>query len=350
AGETLFPEGSIIVRVNGMDVIDYVKSLQTRLHLAWDSALHQVYLQTLLGADPGSGAWVIEAIRPDGTVAKGDFPVYKGYEAAYPAEQHESNVITSELDPQTGYIRIFSFAGVYKKQDHLVIQEFMKHSGGKYRKLIIDLRRNGGGDDDYWADNLVKPLLKAPVDYEQSARVKKSFGERFGLRFRLYKQFVNSTLTNKDRYNVTEVNKLPPAGANEAEWDTYMVTKHWQPEDSFPFDGKLYVLIDGDSFSAADNFTAAVRKLGLGTVAGTNTAGGACVYMEPYRYALPNSGLLFKLETDLNENAEGLINEIYGTAPDVLLDVSRYPAAYPAGYEPEALKNDTWIRQVMLGL
>lgn len=350
AGKTLFPQGSMIERINGLDAEDYVKSLQTRLHLVWDAALHQVYLQSLLSADPGTGAWEIEAVRPDGTIAKGNFPVYKGYAAPYQSEQHDRNVITVELDDQTGYIRIFSFAGVYKEQDRLIIQDFMKKSGGKYSKLIIDLRRNGGGEDDYWADNLLKPLLKAPVDYEQSASVKKSFSERFGLRFRLYKQFVSSTLTNKDRYNVTEVKKEQLPGADSAEWDTYTVTKHWQPEDSFPFDGKVFVLADGDTFSAADNFTAAVRKLGLGTVAGTNTAGGACVYMEPYRYALPNSGLIFKLETDLNGNAEGRINEIYGTAPDVLLDDSRYPTAYPESYEPEVLKNEEWIRKVMLGL
>jgi hypothetical protein len=350
ARETLFPQGSIIERINGLDVEDYVKSLQTRLHLVWDAALHRVYLQTLLSADPGNGAWMIEAVRPDGMMAKGDFLVYKGYAAPYRNEQPDSNVIPVELDDQTGYIRIFSFADMYKEQDRLVIQDFMKKSGGKYSKLIIDLRRNGGGDDDYWADNLLKPLLKAPVDYEQSASVKKSFGERFGLRFRLYKQFVSSTLTNKDRYDVTEVKKEQLPGVDSADWDTYTVTKYWQPEDSFLFDGKVYVLADGDSFSAADNFTAAVRKLGLGTVAGTNTAGGACVYMEPYRYALPNSGIIFKLETDLNSNAEGRINEIYGTAPDVLMDESRYPTAYPESYEPEVLKNEEWIRKVMLSL
>ncbi|WNS46319.1 S41 family peptidase [Paenibacillus sp. MMS20-IR301] len=349
AGESLFPAGSVIKRVDGLAVEAYAKSVQTRLHLAWDAELHQVYLQTLLGADPGTGAWLIEAVRPDGTVARGDFPVYQGYKPPYPDDQQDSNVITRELDGQTGYIKIFSFAGD-KEQDGRAIQEFMQQSAGKYSKLIIDLRRNGGGEDDYWADNLVKPLLQAPVDYVQSASVKKSFLERYGLRFRLYKQLVSSTLTQRDRYDVTGVTREYLPDLDSAEWVTYRVTKHWEPENSFPFNGKLVVLVDNDSFSAADNFTAAVRKLGLGTVAGTNTGGGACVYMEPYRYALPNSGLMFKLETDLNRNAEGQINEIYGTQPDVLLESSRYPTAYPAGYDPEELKQDEWVRKVMEGL
>lgn len=70
--------------------------------------------------------------------------------------------------------------------------------------------------------------------------------------------------------------------------------------------------------------------------------------MEPYRYALPNSGLLFKLETDLNLNAEGQINEIHGTSPDLLLSSSRYPTPYPISYEPEVLKKDEWIHRIML--
>lgn len=345
---TLFPAGSVIVKVNGMEVDDYAKSLQTRLHLVWDVALQKVYLQQLLSADPGSEGWAIEAVRPDGTVAKGNFPAYKGYKQPYPAEEHDSNVITRELDSDTGYIKIFSFGGQFKENDHQIIQEFMQGSQGKYSKLIVDLRRNGGGDDDYWADNLVKPLLKEAVDYEQSASVKKSFFERFGLRFRLYKSMVDSTLTNGDRYDVTEVKKEEAQGTDKEEWDTFKVTKHWQPENTFPFDGKLYVLVDSDTFSAADSFTVAVQKLGLGSVAGTNTAGGGCVYMEPYRYALPNSGLLFKLETDLNLNAEGQINEIYGTSPDLLLSSSRYPTPYPISYESEDLMKDEWIRRIML--
>lgn len=343
----LLPAGSVIVKVNGQPADEFARSLQNKMHLQVDAMLHKLYLQQLLCINPGTDGWDIEVRLPDGTTGQVRVSAYPGYRNLQPSGDGKANVIARELDGSTGYLRIFSFEGRYMNEDNRAIQSFMDQSRGGYRKLIVDIRGNGGGEEDYWANLLVKPLLQQPAVYEQTGSVKKQFFIRFGIRFSLYQKFVNSTLTNKKRYDVTEVAKTEHAGLDPAQWDTFKVTKTFRPANRFSFDGKVYLLADSGTFSAADSFTAAVRKLKLGTVVGTNTAGGDCAYMEPYRYALPNSGLMFKLETDMNFNEEGQVNEIYGTAPDVLLEPSAYPTAYPAGYEKEDLMKDEWIKWVM---
>lgn len=343
----VYPAGSVIMKVNGLPVDDYVRSLQTGTHLAVDAQLSKLFTHQLLTVDPGPEGWSVELVRPDGTTQTGRFPAMDGYKPPYPLEGPQDNVIVRELDSQTGYIRVFSFLSLFKDQDFRTIQDFMKSSGGRYKKLIVDVRRNGGGEDDYWADNLVKPLLKEPAAFERTSSVRNSFLDRYGIRFKLYKKWVGSTLTDKERYGVAHVEKLESSGPDQEKWSAYRVRKELKPENSFPFDGRLYVLADSETFSAADNFVETVQALKLGTVAGTNTAGGASVYMEPYRYALPNSGIIFKLETDLNRNKEGQINEIHGTMPDVWLESSRFPNAYPQGYGREELLRDKWIGWAM---
>lgn len=333
-----YPAGSVITKVNGLPVDDYVKSLQTRFHLQMDPQSDKLFIQQLFCIDPGNPSWEVQLTLPQGTEAVGNFPVSGGYKEPYETGLARENVMVRELDERTGYIRIFSFGNGQMDTDRQTIEGFMNQARGRYEKLIIDIRNNGGGEDDYWANLLVKPLLQSPVTFAETGSVRQGFLDRYGWRFTWYRQLVKSTLTNKDRYNVTNVREIPDNRVMQGNWATFQVTRSLKPERTWGFQGKLYLLANSGTYSAADHFAAAVRQLKLGTVVGTNTAGGSSVFMEAYRYALPNSGLIFKLETDLNWNADGQINEIYGTMPDVWLEPS-----YSDNYETSGLLNDPWI-------
>ncbi len=335
----VFPAGSVITSVNGLPVDEYVKSLQARFHLQMDAKLNKPFLQQLFCIAPENDYWEVELSLPGGTVAAGQFPVLSGYKEPYILSRGTENVEVRELEGQTGYIRLHSFGKEQMDADQRIIDEFMNRANGRFTKLIIDVRNNGGGEDDYWTNLLVKPLLKAPVELVETGSVREGFLERYGWRFDLYRRLVNSTLTNRDRYDVTDVRKSPDPTGLPGDWAAFQVTRTLRPERTWDFQGKLYVLADARTYSAADHYTAAIRQLKLGTVAGTNTAGGSSVFMEAYRYALPNSGILFKLETDLNWNAEGQINEIYGTMPDIWLDAAKDGLTVP-------LDEDPWVEWV----
>ncbi len=102
-------------------------------------------------------------------------------------------------------------------------------------------------------------------------------------------------------------------------------------------------LVDDRSGSATDDFANAVKRMGYATVVGTNTGGGAAAYVAPPVIRLPNSGMNFRVETDLVINPDGSINEIVGTPPDIKLS----PADIPSGLTREVLLEDEWIKSIM---
>jgi C-terminal processing protease CtpA/Prc len=101
---------------------------------------------------------------------------------------YSDNSICCELSQDVGYIKIFSFNKSFIDNDKKIIQGFMNKSQGKYKKLIIDIRRNSGGDPYYWMNILVQPIIKNTITYEEKAAFKKEFIKREGLRFYAYKQ------------------------------------------------------------------------------------------------------------------------------------------------------------------
>jgi hypothetical protein len=58
---------------------------------------------------------------------------------------------------------------------------------------------------------------------------------------------------------------------------------------------------------------------------------------------LPASGMIFRLEADLDVNPDGSFNELVGTSPDVELP----PAKPPATFTKEDLLKDEWIKWVL---
>ncbi|WP_159065829.1 S41 family peptidase [Gorillibacterium timonense] len=351
-GVTL-PPGTQILKIDGLLTDDYVRSLMSRIRLTLDPLLDKLFVQDLFAVDPGENVldWEVDFLKPNGEHVVLEVPKLTGYADRMATDQtysQNTNVITRQLDgTKTGYIKIFSFGRSSKEADRSIIQEFMRKYGQDLDKLILDVRGNGGGEQDYWTDLLLRPLLKEPIDAEFDGAIKSRFKERLGFRFTIYRKFVTSTLTNAKLYGVSSVEKIANPSDLDDTWVTYRVNKHLTPLDSFPFNGNVYVLIDGNSFSAADSFAMTMQKLKLGTLVGTPTAGGDSEYLEPYRFSLPNSGILFRLEPERNWNQNGQTNEIYGTQPDIRLQPSEYPTEYPSDYEIDTLLRDSWIQRII---
>lgn len=107
------------------------------------------------------------------------------------------------------------------------------------------------------------------------------------------------------------------------------------------------MLVDQDCFSAAEDFASTVKGMKLATLVGVNTQGGAAALLPPYTFCLPESDVMFAMETEITYTSDGKIDEIYGTAPDMELEGSTYPTSYPLSAEKEELLQDTWIQQVL---
>ena len=75
----------------------------------------------------------------------------------------DNNVTTSVIDEgRIAYIKIRSFSSRYVEQDRQQVLEFLA-SVRNYPNLLIDIRGNSGGSEQYWRQLLVAPLIAEPV-------------------------------------------------------------------------------------------------------------------------------------------------------------------------------------------
>lgn len=347
------PEGTVIKQVDGLDVDDYVLSLQNKTRLFYDGSLQKNFSPELLSINtqPEKAYWAVDFLLPDETTYTGDVRK-RNTPSPKPGGLNHSNYpneVCRELSDEVGYIWIASFGGQYINSGSEVLQGFMASSQGRYDKLIIDVRGNGGGEPLYYIENLIRPLLQEPVEFSQYAAIRKGFFAWMGLRYYAYRTLFGNQLLNKALYQITGVHKVKLAGFNPKDWEVFKITKEFRPANSWPFHGKLYILTDRETFSAADSFVAVAKAIEFGTVIGSNTGGGGNIFIAPIDLSLPHSGLILGMNVELtfNEGEATRPNQIFGTSPHVELQSSTYPTALPRSLEVKDLLEDSLIQWVL---
>lgn len=340
--EAEIPAGSIVQAVNGVPVDQYVLSLQNRMWLAFDARLRKVYRPELFAVAPGRAevGWRVQFQLPNGTNVTTVIFDVNGPKAMF-AQWWYENAHCVELNAETGYIRIFSFTGD-ATHDFGVIQSFMQKSQGRYKKLIIDIRGNGGGAPPYFMDNLIAPLIEKPVVYEQIGALRRTFTETMHDALLAYQEMRGDMIS--EEYHCVKWEELPQVpGFEAADWRVFKVTRRIEPRNRFPFDGQVYLLTDPWAFSASDDLAETFKGLGLAKIVGTNTSGGVAHFIAPVYMTLPESGILFRLEMELAPNPDGTPEEIFGTVPDVWL-----PETTPANrFNREDLLRDPWVQWIL---
>jgi C-terminal processing protease CtpA/Prc len=163
-------------------------------------------------------------------------------------------------DPEIAEIRIRGFNGnTYPKWMEDTFKT-LREKGTK--TLILDLRGNGGGADMYGA-MLVSYLTDKPFRYFDHINVKSispSFKEHTDWSVKREGQLREDMIVNPaGGYLVPP--KLHPGVAE-------------QPAGKYPFMGKVFVLIDGGTFSTAADFCAVTHHLKRATFIGEETGGG----------------------------------------------------------------------------
>jgi hypothetical protein len=212
-------------------------------------------------------------------------------------------------DPDVAQIRIRGFGGRDYPQ---WIENTFKTLGEKGTKaLIIDLRGNGGGADMYGA-LLVSYLTDKPFRYFDHINVKTiapSFKEHSDWRSERESQLRADLAAN-------------PAGG-------YLVTPKVHPgvaeqqPGKYPFLGKVFVLIDGGSFSTTADFCAVTHHLKRATFIGEETGGGYYGNNSGMQtvVTLPNSKLQVRVPMYEYWNAvPGYDGKRRGTRPDYVVE------------------------------
>jgi hypothetical protein len=337
------PEGSQIVAVNGMSCSEYKDYLKQETALRYVVGNADKLAEPLLVMNEGRGfrGWNVSFRLPDGSVCNRFVPQRKGHPDNFHKSKftdcRKSNCECVELSDELGYVRIKCMKE--RKSAEKKIRHFLDKSQGRYKKLIIDLRHNPGGSAFCSYDALIRPFLDEPLVYKQTSGVKRELLAdfdpelvgvlRFGCSKSAWETFVDEV--------------PPPEGFDPNEWTFHEISREVKPSDRYAFDGDLYVLMDQGSGSATEIYLDAIKRTGSTTLLGQRSYGALAGYMMPPVMRLPKSGMIFRMEGDLDINLDGSINEFTGVQPDVELP----SCPLPDRVDRESLLKDEWIKWVL---
>lgn len=241
-------------------------------------------------------------------------PTYWGFQkrkiagervAPHSVEEVDSLLETKILADGTAYMKIPSFASAYYYTDQQAVADFFQ----KIRdtdNLIIDIRGNGGGNSFYWYDLIVSPNAK--TDLESSS-------------YYLYKMndYTYDYSVNVCGRELFDISQLPPA-YDPLDFTHFTVTYLMAPAAEDPYPGTIWLLVDENNYSAAEEFAVFCKNTGFATLVGSKRTGGDNPACTPMLMSLPESGFIFRMSTFYGLNPDGRSNERYGTAPDILVN------------------------------
>ena len=296
------PRGSQIVKVNGMSCSAYLDFIKENTPLRYDAYPKDWTKNYLLIIDEGEDfkGWQVAFLLPDESTHSAFVPKIKGLptpkKERIQTVEAKDNCTCIELTDEVAYIRIRAmwasawgiiFPSIFEK-DGKIIKAFLDKAKGKYRKLIIDVRNNSGGSPYYFYENLVRPFLDESVTYDQVAGIRRKYRDHI-------KKAVLKTcrkwVSGKKEHVVSTEEIDPPEGFDANDWVFYRLTRRIEPRNRYNLDGSVYILVDGRTFSAADDYANAVKRIGFAKLVGRNTSGGCAAYIAPPVIKLPTTGI-----------------------------------------------------------
>lgn len=303
--------GSKVISVNGVPIHELIENSYNVTYLHYDYARSRNYVDFLRPQHLGfstdfafentTGGFFNKTLSYD-SISYASVN-WKGY---YPNLPTVST--TRYVSEKVGYIQVGGMVNPTPEL-HYQIMSFYA-SIADYDHLIIDLRGNAGGNDNFWVQEIVEPLLK-----------EKTTSTSY---FALDNKATYSHMMARERRWIFRASKsnfdhLPPEAQSD-EVKIYKLSTTIGTENTVDFDGTISVLIDKLLFSSSESFAVFCKNTGFATLYGTNTGGdgiGDATY-----FVLPNSKLIIRFSYLLGLFPNGDINEETHTPPDVYYESS----------------------------
>jgi len=233
------------------------------------------------------------------------------------------------IAPGIAYMDFFSIFDGLDTQSRFrkaVDTMFERVASDEPRVLIIDIRENGGGEDQT-ASELLRHITEKPFRLVASTQVKRSAEVRALGKSMIripFRWFGLQYLVSEARdYYTGEVGSLSTPDERPVETLT--------PAKPF-FAGPVCVLTGPHTFSAAAELAEAVKTYGLATIVGEETGGQPNSFGNDIPFALPRSGLPVNIATARGMRANGDPADFSSVKPDIVVRATA--ADIRLGFDP----------------
>lgn len=222
------------------------------------------------------------------------------------------------VDGKIGYIYIPSMIQSHQMEnDEKLINDYLEKIKD-YQSLIIDIRGNGGGSPGYWMDYLVPRIISEAKEFEVYTFFRA--GSIFNRLLEIAP--LENEIKGLDEVGINKLEKLdlsqlPNLSEEIKDSFAYYVKNKLEViphEDSIRFEGNIYLLVDKNTYSAADLFSVFAKDTNFATLVGEKTMGGG-ISDEPRFEMLPNSGYIFRFPLMMGTTSDGTVSEEQKTTP-----------------------------------
>jgi C-terminal processing protease CtpA/Prc len=315
----LISKGDIIEAVNGMPVADVVASfrssiegdgyIQTYRNRMAATHFSQLYYRHFGGVD----SFTVRVRNAAGSVSEKNLPAISPSEWEDENDPESGENTYKVIEPGVGLMRIASFIDTPARQfKDWVSKTFRNIEESNVTRLVIDIRDNEGGRDDY-ALYLYSFISKKPFVYQKSlsaATDNYSF-----LKYTNQDSTLNrlmQRITYKDMSGKFLLRDSHP-------------TLGVHPEQEKAYGGKVFVLTNGNTFSAAADFAAIARQNKVGIFIGEETGGAAAGNTSNGEVVLtlPNTKIRLYLPLFMIVNAVDDVMPGHGVIPDHIIQNNR---------------------------
>lgn len=179
------------------------------------------------------------------------------------------------------------------------------------KQLIIDLRGSNGWGADFWKNEIVKPLLKGKLEWEDWYFLKSdhdlAYYNNIGYHFERIEAIGRESIPSEyesimQKATLAHVEKQSIEGGRDEE-----------------FKGQIYILVDKNSKASAVEFADFAKKTGFATVVGEKTVGN---FKErtPKFYVMEHSGVVISIYDVIYGVSGGEGNPLDGFEPEYLVE------------------------------